>query len=55
MQLYNHLKPPSMGGAGPASAGGRVRMEMMGGAGGRGNMVPATVATLPSAKLFEQD
>lgn len=37
MQLYNHLKPPSM----MASSGGRVRMEMMGGT-GRGNMVPAT-------------
>ena len=36
MQLYNHLKPPSM------MASGRVRMEMMGGTSGRGNMVPAT-------------
>ena len=36
MQLYGHLKPPSM-----MSAGGRVRMEMMGGtAQGRNNMVP---------------
>jgi soluble lytic murein transglycosylase-like protein len=36
MQLYNHLKPPSM------MATGRVRMEMMGGTSGRSNMVPAT-------------
>jgi hypothetical protein len=41
MQLYNHLKPPSMMGA----PGGRVRMEMMGGTTGRGNMVPTTVAS----------
>lgn len=41
MQLYNHLKPPSM----MASSGGRVRMEMMGGATGRSNMVPTTVAS----------
>lgn len=39
MQLYNHLKPPSM-----MAPGGRVRMEMMGGSTGRGNMVPTTVA-----------
>lgn len=38
MQLYNHLKPPSM----MASTGGRVRMEMMGGTSGRSNMVPTT-------------
>jgi soluble lytic murein transglycosylase-like protein len=36
MQLYNHLKPPSM------MTSGRVRMEMMGGTSGRSNMVPAT-------------
>ncbi|CAN7339602.1 lytic transglycosylase domain-containing protein [Polaromonas sp. LjRoot131] len=41
MQLYNHLKPPSM----MTSSGGRVRMEMMGGATGRSNMVPTTVAS----------
>jgi len=41
MQLYNHLKPPSM----MAAPGGRVRMEMMGGTIGRGNMVPTTVAS----------
>jgi len=41
MQLYNHLKPPSM----MAAPGGRVRMEMMGGTAGRGNMVPTTVAS----------
>jgi soluble lytic murein transglycosylase-like protein len=47
MQLYNHLKPPSM----MAAPGGRVRMEMMGGSAGRGNMVPTTVAvtTTPEA------
>lgn len=37
MQLYNHLKP-----SGPLAATGRVRMEMMGGTLGRGNMVPTT-------------
>ncbi len=41
MQLYNHLKPPSM----MSASGGRVRMEMMGGATGRSNMVPTTVAS----------
>jgi len=41
MQLYNHLKPPNM----MAAPGGRVRMEMMGGTTGRGNMVPTTVAS----------
>jgi soluble lytic murein transglycosylase-like protein len=40
MQLYNHLKPPSMMGS-----SGRVRMEMMGGATGRSNMVPSTVVS----------
>lgn len=39
MQLYSHLKPPSM------MASGRVRMEMMGGTTGRSNMVPTTVAS----------
>jgi soluble lytic murein transglycosylase-like protein len=37
MQLYNHLKP-----SGTMAASGRVRMEMMGGTLGRGNMVPST-------------
>lgn len=41
MQLYNHLKPPSM----MSASGGRVRMEMMGGTTGRSNMVPTTVAS----------
>ena len=51
MQLYNHLKPPSM-----TAASGRVRMEMMGGRTGRGNMVPSTVAStvLPDSR-FGQD
>lgn len=40
MQLYNHLKPPSM-----TAASGRVRMEMMGGSSGRGNMVPSVAAS----------
>lgn len=46
MQLYNHLKPPSMMG------GGRVRMEMMGGSLGRNNMLPTLVAapSLPELK-----
>jgi soluble lytic murein transglycosylase-like protein len=34
MQLYSHLKPPGPGSTGP----GRVRLEMMGGIGGRSNM-----------------
>ena len=42
MQLYNHLQPPRMGSA-SARTGGRVRMEMMGGAAGRGNL-PGPVA-----------
>jgi len=37
MQLYNQLKPPGMI---AAAARGRVRMEMMGGARGRGNALP---------------
>lgn len=37
MQLYSHLKPPGMV---AAIAPSRVRMEMMGGSTGRGNMVP---------------
>lgn len=55
MALYNHLKPPSMVNAG--GAGGRVRMEMMGGVSGRANMVPATVAAtaLPDTKSTAQD
>ncbi len=40
MQLYNHLKPPSM-----TAASRRVRMEMMGGGSGRGNMVPSVAAS----------
>ncbi|TAG36022.1 MAG: lytic transglycosylase domain-containing protein [Polaromonas sp.] len=39
LQLYNHLKPPVAVLEARRSAG-RVRMEMMGGAAGRGNMVP---------------
>jgi soluble lytic murein transglycosylase-like protein len=35
MQLYQHLKPPTLG---TATAGGRVRMEMMGG--NRGEAIP---------------
>ncbi len=38
LQLYNHLKPPVAVLEARRSAG-RVRMEMMGGAAGRGNMV----------------
>lgn len=40
MQLYSHLKPPSMG----TATSGRVRMEMMGGSTGRANMVSSKVA-----------
>ncbi|MHB1249799.1 MAG: lytic transglycosylase domain-containing protein [Polaromonas sp.] len=44
MQLYNQLKPPSM-----IAARGRVRMEIVGGARGRGNEVSPLVAfTTPS-------
>lgn len=43
MQLYNHLKPPSM-------MAGRVRMEMMGGATGRSNMVSPTVVSTATAE-----
>lgn len=48
MQLYNHLKP-----SGTMAASGRVRMEMMGGTLGRGNMVPlaATTSLSPGAKV----
>jgi soluble lytic murein transglycosylase-like protein len=57
MQLYSHLKPPSMVGA---SRSGRVRMEMMGGARGqpvggargRGNQVPTLVVQTPVAPEF---
>ena len=47
MQLYNHLKPPSM-----MSASGRVRMEMMGGTTGRSNMVPS-MTVVSAAALSE--
>ncbi len=40
MQLYNHLKPPAAVVADARRSAGRVRMEMMGGAASRGNMVP---------------
>ena len=40
MQLYNHLKPPAAVVADVRRSTGRIRMEMMGGAAGRGNMVP---------------
>lgn len=43
MQLYNHLKPPSM-----TSASSRVRMEMMGGTSGRSNRVPSTIVSSAS-------
>lgn len=48
MQLYNHLKP-----SGTMAASGRVRMEMMGGTLGRGNMVPlaATTSLSPGAQV----
>lgn len=57
MQLYSHLKPPSMVGA---SRSGRVRMEMMGGAPGqpaggargRGNQLPTLVVQTPVAPEF---
>ena len=48
MQLYNHLKPPATVVADANRSAGRVRMEMMGGAAGRGNMVPPSVVTLPN-------
>lgn len=43
MQLYSHLKPPALVVEARRTAG-RVRMEMMGGATGRSNMVPLLVA-----------
>ena len=43
MQLYVHLKPPVVVLEARKTAG-RVRMEMMGGATGRGNMLPPTTA-----------
>lgn len=48
MQLYSNLKPP-----GGVRTSGRVRMEMMGGASGRSNMLPsqAAQAVIPSAEL----
>lgn len=45
MQLYNHLKPPSM-----MASSARVRMEMMGGATGRSNMVSPTVVSTATAE-----
>jgi soluble lytic murein transglycosylase-like protein len=61
MQLYNHLKPPSM--IGEARRSGRVRMEMMGGSKiassppargvtGRGNPMPTLVVQSPVAPEF---
>lgn len=61
MQLYSHLKPPSL--TGDARRSGRVRMEMMGGrkmsagvpAGGvpgRGNQLPTLVVQSPVAPEF---
>lgn len=62
MQLYRHLKPPSMvnvPAVGPVVGPtvGRVRMEMMGGSKDRGNMVPmATVASvIPPEARPQQD
>ena len=48
MQLYNHLKPPAAVVADARRSAGRVRMEMMGGAAGRGNMVPQLGVIPPS-------
>ena len=58
MQLYSHLKPPSI--VGDTRRSGRVRMEMMGGARGqpvggakgRGNQLPALVVQTPVAPEF---
>ena len=49
MQLYGHLKPPTMM---TSSGAGRVRMEMMGGTKGRSNMLPPTLVStaLPEVK-----
>lgn len=44
MQLYNHLKPPAAVVVDARRSAGRVRMEMMGGAVGRGNTVPQLAA-----------
>ena len=46
MQLYNQLKTPGQASSTvQAGSSGRVRMEMMGGATGRRNMVPPAIAT----------
>ena len=58
MQLYGHLKPPSMV---DDSRRGRVRLEMMGGAknptaggaAGRGNKLPIRVVQTPDAPEFK--
>ena len=56
MQLYSYLKPPGMPVDSRRTAG-RVRMEMMGGATGRGNMLPAAARSLPqpAAQLAASD
>lgn len=46
MQLYNQLKPPAAVVTEARRSAGRVRMEMMGGAMGRGNMLPQLVEPL---------
>ncbi|MES2509398.1 MAG: transglycosylase SLT domain-containing protein [Pseudomonadota bacterium] len=49
MQLYGHLKPSGILADGRRTPG-RVRMEMMGGASGRGNMLPVAAALPPDAR-----
>jgi soluble lytic murein transglycosylase-like protein len=50
MQLYGHLQPPPML---AEARRGRVRLEMMGGASGRGNQVPTLVVQTPAAPEFQ--
>ena len=56
MQLYSHLKPSGVA-ADSRRTAGRVRMEMMGGVTGRGNMLPAarSLPPQPEAQLAVSD
>ena len=51
MQLYYHLKPPVTVVADARRSASRVRMEMMGGAAGRGNMAPLLAVPLSKTPI----
>ena len=53
MQLYGHLKPPEVMLEARRSSG-RVRMEMMGGIGGRQNMPPLLVVTPAEQRVLRE-